>query len=130
MVSWWTVKSKRNSYTVEFHDGDTVLFGYVVLFITNRAKQYAVIQKFTLKELPICVPQENTLSDIVSTFGDVQEFLDEYSIPVSETDNLVAVSLDSIDAQVVCKCIVLLFYIWHLCRIQLNVIGLIWTFIL
>ena len=38
-----TQKSKRNSYTVECHDGDTVLFGYVELFITNRAQQYAVI---------------------------------------------------------------------------------------
>ena len=45
-----TQKSKRNSYTVEFHDGDTVSFGYVELFITNRAKQYAVIQKFTREE--------------------------------------------------------------------------------
>ena len=95
-------KSKRNSYTVEFHDGDTFLFGYVELFITNRAKQYAVIQKFALEEWPICVPQENDLSDIAPTFGDLQELLGEHCIPVSETDNLVAVSLDSIVAQVVC----------------------------
>ena len=87
---------------MEFHDGGTVLFGYVELFITNRAKQYAVIQKLGLEELPRCVPQENDLSDIVSTFGDLHEVLGEHCIPVSETDNLVAVSVDSIVAQVVC----------------------------
>ena len=47
------------------------------------------------------MPQENDLSDIVSTFGDLQEVLVEHCIPVSETDNLVGVSLDSIVAQVV-----------------------------
>ena len=31
-----TQKSKRNSYTVVFYDGDVVSFGYVELFITNR----------------------------------------------------------------------------------------------
>ena len=43
-----TQKSKRKSYTVEFHDGDTFSFGYVELSIINRAKQYAVLQKFAL----------------------------------------------------------------------------------
>ena len=50
----------------------------------------------------MCVRQENDLSDIVSTYGDLQELLGQHFIPVSETDDLVAVSLDSIVAQVVC----------------------------
>ena len=48
------------------------------------------------------MPQGNDLLDIVSTFGDLQELLGEHCIPVSETDNLVAVLLDSVVAQVVC----------------------------
>ena len=60
---------------MEFHDGNTVLFGYVELFVTNRAKQYAVIQKFALEEWPICVSQENNLLDIVSSFRDLQELI-------------------------------------------------------
>ena len=94
--------SKRNLYTVEFHDGDTISFGYVELLIANRVKQYAVIQKFALEEWRICVPQENGLSDIFSRFGDLQELLGKHCIPVSKTDNLIAVSVDSIVDQVVC----------------------------
>ncbi len=60
---------------MEFHDRDTVSFGHVELFITNRANQYAVIQKFVLEEWPRCVPQENDLLDIVSTFRDLQELI-------------------------------------------------------
>ena len=47
------------------------------------------------------MPQESDLSDIISTFGDLQELLVEQYIPVSETDNLVAISVDSIVARVV-----------------------------
>ncbi len=47
------------------------------------------------------MPQENDLSDIASTFEDLQELFGEHCIPVSETDNLVAVSVDNIVAQVV-----------------------------
>ena len=48
------------------------------------------------------MPQENDLSDTVFTFGDLQEYLGEHCIPVSETDNLVSVSVDSMVAHVVC----------------------------
>ena len=51
------------------------------------------------------MPQENDLSDIiiiVSTLGYLQELLGKHCSPVFETDNLVAVSIDSIVAQVVC----------------------------
>ena len=92
-----TQKSKRKSYTVEFHDEDTFSFGYVELFITSMAKQYAVIQKFALRRMAEMCAQENDLSDIVFTFGDLQELLVN-----TETHNLVAVLVDSVVAQVVC----------------------------
>lgn len=63
-------KSRRNSYTVEFHDGDSVSFCYVDIVVHCRAKCYAIIQTLETGEWSVCVPQQKDLSDIVSTYGD------------------------------------------------------------
>lgn len=87
---------------MEFHDGESVAFGYVDLLVYCSTKCYFVIQKLVTEEWPICVRHQSDLSDIVSTYGNLQELLGQHFIPVHESDSLVAVVAESIIAQVVC----------------------------
>ena len=94
----------RNSYTVQFqekdHDGPS--YGYVLMFVNLRVKWYAVIERIDTKNWAACSPQEDNLSDILDTHGDLQALLGEHIIPGNETRCLVAIHVEDIIAQIVC----------------------------
>ena len=72
------------------------------MFLQHRLKWYAIIERIDLKNWAVCSSQEDSLSDILDTYGDLQALLGEHVIPGNETHCVVAIHVEDVIAQVVC----------------------------
>ena len=96
--------TKKNSYTVEFTEchEEQPLFGYVLLFIIFGCEQFAVIQQLKLDEWPLLHNDDDCMTDVVDAYSNLQELIEKHLLPAQETQDLVAIPVGDITAQVVC----------------------------
>ena len=96
--------TKKNSYSVEFTEchEEQPLFGYVLLFIIFGCEWFAVIQWLKMEEWPLLHNDNDCMTDVVDAYSNLQELIGKRLLLVQETQDLVAIVVGDITAQVVC----------------------------
>ena len=96
--------TKKNSYIVEFTEchEEQLLFDYVLLFIIFGCERFAVIQRLKLEEWPLLHNDNYCMTDVVDACSNLQELIGKHLLPAQETQDLVAIPVGDITAQVVC----------------------------
>ena len=96
--------TKTNSYTVEFSEchEEHPSFGYVLLFVILECGQFAVIQRLKMEEWPLLPNEDDRVTDVFYAYSNLQKLIGEHIVPAQETQNLVAIPVGDITAQVVC----------------------------
>ena len=93
--------TSRNSYTVEFDNSGQLCYGFVEVFVQHASNYYAIIQEVEVEVWSDCRPQDD-LSDILSTYGNLQSLIGNDFMPGHESDNFTAVEVEQITDKVVC----------------------------